>query len=63
MPSGFFFYLGVFKDGKLVAMIGNKIFVESDQKNNYLLIFNGLAGILDKLYKPIGNEYVAFDYE
>jgi len=63
MPPGFYFYLGVFKDGNLITIIGNKIFVESCYKDRYLLLFNGFASILDKLYKPIFDEYIAFDYE
>jgi len=64
MPPGFYFYLGVFaKNGELIERIGNKIFVSEDEKNNYLIIFNGLAGLLEKLYRPIGDEYIAFDYE
>lgn len=63
MPPGFYFYLGLFNNGQLITLIGNKIFVKSTYKEKYLLLFNGLASILDKQYRPIGDEYIAFDYK
>jgi hypothetical protein len=63
MKKGFYFWMGVYRKGKFICYVGNKIKADARHKDLYLLMFNKLAGELDRLYRPIGDEYIAFDYE
>jgi hypothetical protein len=63
MGEGEYCYVGVFLNGECVERIGGKIFIPKEDHDRYMLFLNGFTGLLDRLYKPVGEEYIAFDYD